>query len=85
MKALVFREKFRLAVEEVERPRPGPGEALIEVERSGICGSDLVTYEGKRKVSPPLVLGHEFVGVVRQIEEGGKFFRLGAVQIHYRS
>jgi L-iditol 2-dehydrogenase len=60
----------------VERaPRPGPpghGEALLRVKVTGICGSDLHSYQdaeiGGLRVSSPLILGHEFSGVV--IEAG---------------
>jgi L-iditol 2-dehydrogenase len=58
----------------VERlPRPGPpgkGEALLRVKVTGICGSDLHAYQdariGDAPVASPLILGHEFSGVVSQ-------------------
>ncbi|MFC1491035.1 zinc-binding dehydrogenase [Nitrospinota bacterium] len=68
MRALVFRGKGQLTVEDVEEPQPAPGEVLVQVERCGVCGSDLVTYDGRRKVPLPLVQGHEFVGVIHAIE-----------------
>ena len=49
-------------------PAPGPGEALLRVTVTSICGSDLHTYLdgriGDTEVASPLVLGHEFAGVV---------------------
>jgi L-iditol 2-dehydrogenase len=52
-------------------PEPGTGESLVRVEAVGICGSDLHWYEeggiGDSRLGPPLVVGHEFAGVV----EGG--------------
>ena len=49
-------------------PEPGPGEALIRVESTGVCGSDMHYYAegriGSQVVKPPLILGHEFAGVV---------------------
>jgi len=60
MKALYFDGK--LALLEVEIPRPGPGEALIQVTLAGLCGTDreiLKGYSGFRGI-----LGHEFVGRV---------------------
>jgi L-iditol 2-dehydrogenase len=49
-------------------PEPGPGESLVRVEAVGICGSDLHWYEdggiGESRLSAPLVIGHEFAGVV---------------------
>lgn len=69
MRALVYKGEKHLEVVEMDVPRPGPGEALVEVERSGVCGSDLYIYEGRRKVQLPRVLGHEFVGVIREMDE----------------
>ncbi len=57
----------------VERPIPKPakGEALIKVESVGVCGSDIHYYlEGRigdQIISPPLVLGHEFAGIVEEV------------------
>jgi putative phosphonate catabolism associated alcohol dehydrogenase len=48
---------------------PGPGEALIEVGLTTICGSDLHTIAGRREQPTPLVLGHETVGRVTAIGE----------------
>lgn len=50
-------------------PSPGEGEVLIEISATGICGSDLHWFQsgaiGDAKLDQPLVLGHEFAGVVR--------------------
>ncbi len=61
-----------LRVERVPRPAaPGPGEALLRVTATGICGSDLHTYIdgriGEWVVQTPLILGHEFAGVVEAV------------------
>ncbi|MCX8109266.1 MAG: alcohol dehydrogenase catalytic domain-containing protein, partial [Verrucomicrobiae bacterium] len=51
--------------------KPGHGEVVIRVTATGICGSDLHSYEdariGDTCVSSPLVLGHEFSGVIEQV------------------
>ena len=44
------------------RPEPGPGELLVDVVGCTLCGSDLHTFEGRRLVAVPTVLGHETVG-----------------------
>jgi L-iditol 2-dehydrogenase len=53
-----------------EPPPPRPGEALVRVTAAGICGSDLHTYThariGDTAVATPLVLGHEFSGIVEE-------------------
>jgi L-iditol 2-dehydrogenase len=61
-----------LRVEQVPRPpRPGPGQALLRVTAVGICGSDLHTYQdariGDTALRSPLILGHEFAGVVEAV------------------
>jgi L-iditol 2-dehydrogenase len=49
-------------------PEPGPGQALIRVQAVGICGSDLHWFGeagiGDAKLNQPLILGHEFAGVI---------------------
>ncbi|MGY4690717.1 zinc-binding dehydrogenase [Salibacterium sp. K-3] len=66
MKALVKEEEGygHLHVKEVAEPSPGPDQVKIEVKYAGICGSDLHAYEGHYKVKTPVILGHEFSGVV---------------------
>ncbi len=59
-----------LELVDVETPRPGPGEVRIRVRRAGICGTDLHIHHWDRwsrgRIEPPLVLGHEFMGVVEE-------------------
>ena len=54
-------------------PVPEVGEALIQVEASGICGSDMHAYHGhdERRVAP-LILGHEISGKVVSGEKQGQ-------------
>jgi len=64
-----------LRVEQVEHPGPpGPGEALLRVTAVGICGSDLHSYKdariGNSVIQSPLILGHEFAGVVEAVGPG---------------
>ena len=70
MRAVVYKGPFQVAVEEVPEPRlEADTDALLEVELSAICGSDLHIYHGKiAGVLPGTVLGHEFVG--RIVEKG---------------
>ena len=60
-----------------ERPRPaiGPGELLMRIRSSGICGSDLM--EWYRKPKAPIVLGHEVAGTVEEVGEGVEAFAVG--------
>ncbi len=56
---------------EVERPTPGPNDVLIAVSHAAICGTDLHIWEwddwAKSAVTPPVTVGHEFVGRVVEI------------------
>ncbi len=61
-----------LRVEDVPHPgSPGPGSVLLRVKTVGICGSDLHTYLdghiGDTHLEAPLILGHEFSGVVEAV------------------
>jgi len=62
-----------VTLSEIEKPSPAEDEVLVRVEAVSICGSDLHMYESLRGyewISLPLVLGHEFCGVVES--SGGK-------------
>jgi (R,R)-butanediol dehydrogenase / meso-butanediol dehydrogenase / diacetyl reductase len=63
MPAAVYVGDGRVAVEEVPRPEPGPGEVLVEIAECGICGSDLHMVM-ERYAKPGAVLGHEWSGIV---------------------
>ncbi len=64
-----------LRVQEKPVPEPGPSEALVRVSTVGICGSDLHWFEeggiGDAKLTAPLVLGHEFSGVIESSKGRG--------------
>ncbi len=65
-------------VEEVAKPEPGPGDILMKVAYSGICGSDLHAYQGEHPFVPlPATPGHEFSGWVEAIGEGVEGFEIG--------
>jgi 2-desacetyl-2-hydroxyethyl bacteriochlorophyllide A dehydrogenase len=65
MDAVVYTSPGHLELLEVPEPAPAPGEVLLEVAHLGICGSDLLIWEGGLpRVRPPVVLGHEFCGTV---------------------
>ncbi len=65
MRAVTFQAPGEVRVE--ERPDPeleGRSDALIRVEGTGVCGSDLHIYHGRVQIEPGFILGHEFVGTV---------------------
>src|SRR4051794_6252717 len=64
-------EKYSVELREVERPTIGPEDVLLEVAAVGVCGSDLHqwTSEHSWPVNYPVVLGHEFAGVIAEVGE----------------
>jgi 2-desacetyl-2-hydroxyethyl bacteriochlorophyllide A dehydrogenase len=76
MRALVLTGPGRAEVQEVETPRAGPGEVVVEVHRVGLCGTDRELFTGEMaylasgRASYPLRPGHEWSGVVRAVGDG---------------
>lgn len=68
---------------EVDRPAAGPGEALVRVAYTGICGTDLAIYSGEMSLvksgalTYPVRIGHEWSGVVEAVGEGVVGFKPG--------
>lgn len=75
MRVAMYYSNDDVRLEEMPVPRIGPGELLMRVEASGICGSDLL--EWYRLSRAPMVLGHEVAGVVEEIGEGVKGCAVG--------
>jgi len=65
---MVLRGPRDLGLGEVDTPKPGPGEVLVRLQSSGICGTDLKIYEGAISTRYPLIMGHEMSG---EVVEGG--------------
>lgn len=79
MKALVLEDFNRLAVQEIPTPEPGPGEVLLRIAATGICGSDIHGYTGENgRRHPGQVMGHESVGVIAGVGEGVDDLTVGA-------
>jgi len=77
MRALVFHGPNQIAVEHVPIPRPGPGEAVIRVTLTTICGTDLHILKGEYPVRPGLVIGHEPVGIIHELGVGMSGYKVG--------
>ena len=67
----------RLAIEEFELDPPGPGEALVRIQASGVCHTDLHVLQTGWAHPPPVLLGHEGAGVVEAVGEGVEHVRPG--------
>ena len=68
MRAVVYRGVERLEVAEVPDPViEAPGDAIVRVALTAICGSDLHLYHGKAPLEPGDTIGHEAIGVVEAV------------------
>jgi 2-desacetyl-2-hydroxyethyl bacteriochlorophyllide A dehydrogenase len=65
MRAVTFQAPGEIQLDEVAEPELlAADDAIVRVEASGICGSDLHIYHGRVQIEPGFVIGHEFVGEV---------------------
>ena len=67
MKAAVFVEPGKIVLDEKPIPQVGPGDALIKVTTTTICGTDVHILKGEYPVAPGRIVGHEPVGVIEAL------------------
>lgn len=78
MKAAVCRDRETIVIEDVPRPAPGPGQVLVRVMATGLCGSDVDGFTGHHPmIAWPIILGHECAGVVSAVGRGVTGWREG--------
>ncbi|MDO4633393.1 MAG: zinc-dependent alcohol dehydrogenase family protein [Eubacteriales bacterium] len=80
MKAAVYYGPQDLRVEETADRKPGMDEVLIQVKYCGICGTDIHIFNGDGgsfEVTPPLIPGHEFSGIVAEVGSEVKHLKPG--------
>jgi (R,R)-butanediol dehydrogenase / meso-butanediol dehydrogenase / diacetyl reductase len=78
MKAALFQGPNKIEVREIARPQIKKGEALIKISYAGICGTDLHIFKGKHpRAKAPLVMSHEFSGVIEEINEKHTNLKIG--------
>ena len=76
--AVLWEPHAALTVEAVQLPDPGPGDVLVRVVGSGVCGSELHVIDGEVPVfAPPIVLGHEVAGIVEEVGSDVRYVRPG--------
>ncbi len=77
MKATVFVEPGRIALEEKPVPSVGPRDALVRVTTTTICGTDVHIVKGEYPVASGLTIGHEPVGVIEELGGAVAGYRVG--------
>lgn len=79
MRALVYNGPKNIRVEDVGIPEIGDTDVLIKLKYCGVCGTDIHIYSGDGgafEVTPPLIMGHEYSGIVEKV--GAKVSRVKA-------
>jgi glutathione-independent formaldehyde dehydrogenase len=78
VRAVVYEGAEKVAIEEVEDAHiEEPTDVLMRVTSSALCGSDLHMYDGRAGADPGLVLGHEPLGMVKEVGEAVKSVKRG--------
>jgi L-iditol 2-dehydrogenase len=68
MKAIVYRGPGEVRLETIDVPPCGDAEIRVRVDACAVCGTDLKTFlHGNPRIKPPMVMGHEFTGVVETV------------------
>ena len=70
MKLATWRGESRFTIDEAADPAAGPGQVVVAVQTAGICGTDIHATQGLFPWTPPLVMGHEYTGIVRSVGRG---------------
>jgi threonine dehydrogenase-like Zn-dependent dehydrogenase len=65
MRAVTFQAPGEVLVKDVPEPQLlDASDAIVRIEASGVCGSDLHIYHGRVQIEPGFTIGHEYVGTV---------------------
>ena len=73
MRAVTFQAPGEVRVDDKPEPElSGPGAAIVSIDATGICGSDLHIYHGRVQIDPGFTIGHEFVGTVTAVGDDVK-------------
>ena len=70
MRIATWRGGIRFTLDDAPDPVPGPGQVVVDVTAAGICGTDVHATQGLFPWTPPMVMGHEYAGVVREVGRG---------------
>ena len=75
MRVAMYYNNNDVRLEEMPKPKIGPGELLIKAIACGICGSDVMEWYRVKKT--PRVLGHEMTGEIVEVGEGVNQYKVG--------
>src|ERR1700719_1491425 len=78
MRAVTFQAPGEVRVSEVPEPElSAPSDAIVRIDATGVCGSDLHIYHGRVQIEPGFTIGHEYVGTVIAAGEGVRELEVG--------
>ncbi len=78
MKAVVWTDYGKIAVQDVSEPDPGPFEILVRVEAAALCKTDIgMIQHGLLDIRPPVIIGHEVAGIVEDMGVEVQGLRIG--------
>jgi 2-desacetyl-2-hydroxyethyl bacteriochlorophyllide A dehydrogenase len=78
MRAVTFQAPGEVLVEDVPEPEIlNPGDAIVRIHATGVCGSDLHIYHGRVKIERGFTIGHEYVGTVIAADDGVQNVSIG--------
>jgi 2-desacetyl-2-hydroxyethyl bacteriochlorophyllide A dehydrogenase len=78
MRAVTFQAPGEVRVDDVAEPELlDSKDAIVRIEASGVCGSDLHIYHGRVKIEPGFTIGHEYVGTVTAVGDEVRDFNAG--------
>ena len=78
MKAIRYHAPGDIRVEMIDVPQCGDGELRVKIDACAVCGTDMKAYKhGNPRIKAPMVMGHEFTGIVDTIGSGVEGFAIG--------
>ncbi len=77
MRATVFRGPNKVKLEDKPIPKAGPGEAIMKVTLTTICGTDVHIMKGEYPVEDGRIIGHEPIGVIHELGDGVEGYEVG--------
>jgi 2-desacetyl-2-hydroxyethyl bacteriochlorophyllide A dehydrogenase len=78
MRAVTFQAPGEVLVDDVPEPQLlDPGDAIVRIEATGVCGSDLHIYHGRVQIEPGFTIGHEYVGTVLAVGDDVQSVQVG--------